>query len=75
MYAFVLEAPTDGKVKIRSLAESADQNLPEFHGIVDLVEILGYTGDLSWTKDASGLNISCPELDSNFPIVCKITMK
>ncbi len=75
LYAFVLEVPADGDILIRSLAESSDQNLPEFHGIVQDVEVLGYTGELSWTRKHDGLHISCPDLQGNLPPVCRILIK
>ena len=44
IYAIALQCPKDGVFCIRSLADSSDQNVPEFHGIIESVDILGYDG-------------------------------
>ena len=74
IYAICLECPEDGCFTVKALADSADQNQPEFHGLLDKVEILGYHGPLEWTKDGSGLHVKS-QVKSDFPVVIKVTVE
>ncbi len=74
LYAICMACPEDGKFVIRSLADSPDQNAPEFHGIVESVEILGYSGWICWHKDDEGLHVCAPELRSDLPVTLKVTI-
>lgn len=73
LYAFCLKCPENGEFTIKSLADSPDQNVPEFHGIVENVEILGH-GPVQWQKDPQGLHVKA-NIKSNFPITLKITIE
>ncbi len=75
IYAICLKCPKDGCFCIRSLADSPDQNLPEFHGILENVQILGHSGRVTWHKDADGLHIHAPGIESRFPVVLKISVE
>ena len=68
----VLHCPQDGNFCVRSLAESSDQNLPEFHGIIRQVEVLGYEKSPEWKTDAEGLHVKTSGFYSEFPVVLKI---
>jgi len=72
IYAFVLNYPKDGKVCIRSLAESKDQNIPEFHGLISRIRALGYAEELSYTVNSEGLHIISTEIVSEMPVVFQI---
>ena len=72
LYAVAMVCPEDGRFTIRALADSPDQNVPEFHGIIESVEILGFDAAVEWTKDANGLHICAPGLKSNMPVVIRI---
>lgn len=75
LYAIGMVCPENGQARIRSLAKSVDQNLPEFHGIIKEVSILGYEETpLSWQVTTEGLLIGCP-IKTHEPIVFKIIMK
>jgi len=75
LYAIVLKAPEDGKVSIRSLAESGDtHHLPVFHGIVKNVTMLGGGEELKWVRDANGLNIEVEPATHDLPVVFKILL-
>lgn len=74
IYAVCMACPQDGRFTVRALADSADQNVPQFHGLVEKVEILGYDGRLSWTKDRNGLHVSA-DVHSDFPVVIKVTVQ
>lgn len=72
IYAIALQCPKDGVFCIRSLADSSDQNVPEFHGIIESVDILGYDGRLQWSVDGEGLHVTAPGIDSEFPVVVRV---
>lgn len=74
IYAIAMECPKDGAFTIKALANSRDQNVPEFHGIVKKVEILGYNGEIRWHKDYDGLHVFS-EVKSAFPVTIKITVE
>jgi len=76
IYAIALKCPEDGKFVIKSLADSKDQNAPEFHGIIDEVEILGFDGKItSAIKNSEGLCIEAEGVESEFPIVIKVKVE
>ncbi len=62
IYAVCMRCPEDGKMLIRSLRKSENQNVPEFHGIIDSVDILGYEGSVDWEADSEGLHVRAPGL-------------
>lgn len=75
LYAFVLCYPKDGKVCIRSLKASEDQNIPEFHGIIKDVSVLGFDEKPKWSIDALGMHIRTISVQSNMPVVFKIKIE
>lgn len=76
IYAVALKCPTDGCFTIKALADSADQNVPEFHGIIDGVEILGFDGAVEeWHTDGEGLHIKTRGVASDFPVTVKVTVQ
>lgn len=74
IYAICMACPEDGRFTVRALADSRDQNVPEFHGLVESVEILGYDGDLVWHKDADGLHVQA-DVHGEFPVVLKVCVQ
>ncbi len=72
IYAFVLNYPENGEVTITSLAKSKDQNVPEFHGIIEEVSILGSEEVPEWTEDYEGLHVKTHTVHSNYPVVIRI---
>lgn len=75
IYAFVMKFPKDGRVTIRSLADSKDQNLPQFHGLIQKVSVLGFNAGINWKKDKKGLHIQTYGVTSKFPVVIRIQVK
>lgn len=75
IYAICLKCPQDGHFCIKTLADSPDQNVPQFHGILENVQMLGYPGKAVWKKDAQGLHVDAPGMESEFPVVLKITVE
>ncbi|MCM1256723.1 MAG: alpha-L-fucosidase [Roseburia sp.] len=72
IYAIALKSPKDGRFLIKSLGESKNQNVPEFHGVIEKVDILGYEGKLAWSVDESGLHILSDFPGSEFPVVIRV---
>lgn len=75
IYAFIMKFPTDGIVTIRSLAESKDQNVPEFHGLIQGVSVLGFDVETEWWKDTQGLHVQTSRILSELPVVLRIQVK
>ena len=72
LYAVVMKYPEDGKLIIRSLAESPNQNVPEFHGIISAINILGFNETPVWTRNTEGLFLKTKTVKSSTPVVFKI---
>lgn len=75
IYAIALSCPKDGVFQVKSLAESKDQNVPEFHGIIKKVALLGYEGEIQWHTDGDGLHVAAEGIESEFPVVLKIEVE
>ncbi len=75
IYAFIMNWPEDGTVTIRSIADSKDQNVPEFHGLIEAVSILGYETEVQYHKDTEGLHIVAEGVDTKLPVVVRIRIK
>jgi alpha-L-fucosidase len=75
IYACCMKCPNDGEFLIESLKNSADQNVPEFHGIIEQVDVLGFTGPVEWSVDGDGLHLSAPGVKSGFPVVVRVKIK
>lgn len=76
LYGFIMNPSNQKDFLIRSLAVSKNQNLPEFHGIIQEVSILGYENNVEkWEVSDEGLKITCSEIISEKPIAIKIKMK
>ena len=74
LYAFVME-PSPEELVIRSLAVSQDQNTPEFHGIIQKIELLGVGPVTDWQQTTVGLIVNLPPVVSQLPITLKIIME
>jgi alpha-L-fucosidase len=73
IYACCMKCPEDGKFLVTSLRDSKDQNVPEFHGVIRKVRILGFGGKIVWHTDKRGLHVEAEGLESEFPVVIQIT--
>ncbi|MGM0125449.1 alpha-L-fucosidase [Enterococcus sp. AZ194] len=72
IYAFLL-APNEGEpLTIKSLAASSNQDVPEFHGLIKEVHLLGGKEELDWQVTNQGLTLTLPEHLDDLPKVCKI---
>lgn len=76
LYAIALKSSENGSFVIKALANSKDQNTPEFHGIIENVEVLGFDKAVkSWDKSSEGLCVKTEGITSDFPVVFKITIE
>lgn len=76
IYAFIMRFPENGKVTIRSLGDSADQNTAEFHGLIEDVSVLGYeSASVEWSKDSSGLHLKIGGVSTDLPVTARIRIK
>ncbi len=71
IYCIVLRWPEDGRVTVRSLSVSDDQNVPEFHGLIKELSVLGYAEVPQWNRDKDGLHVQAPFVSSEYPVVLK----
>lgn len=76
IYAFIMRFPEDGRVTIRSLGDSEDQNTSEFHGLIRDIRVLGY-GDAKteWTKDTKGLHLNIRGVETELPVTLRIRIE
>lgn len=76
IYAFLMNCPADGNVLIRSLADTADQNTSQFHGLIEDVSVLGYKdAKAEWTKDLQGLHLKISGAKSELPLVVRVKLR
>lgn len=75
IYAICMKYPEDGRITIKSLGDSTDQNLPLFHGLIDKVSILGFDEKINWTTDQEGLHFTTTSVKSDFPVVIKVEVQ
>jgi alpha-L-fucosidase len=73
IYACCMKCPATGEFLVTSFKDSEDQNVPEFHGIIRQVSILGFEGKVAWHTDKEGLHVSAEGIKSRFPVVIQIT--
>lgn len=75
IYAFAMQSPDDGHSVIKSLGKSSDQNLPEFHGLIERVSILGEDETPEWYADGEGLHIKSCLKARELPVVYRIEVR
>lgn len=72
LYAICLNMENCGEVCIESLSEADASIKPNFHGIIQNVEVLGVEEKPEWTRDAEGLKIRTVPAKDGKPVVFKI---
>lgn len=72
IYCTVLSWPEDGHVVIKSLGFSPDANLPEFHGIIKAVDVLGCNEAPVWERKPGGLHVTAPSVKTDKPVVIRV---
>ena len=63
------------QLNIKALATSKDQDLPEFHGIIEKVFLLGKNQSLFWKQTSGGLKVEIPKVSSDLPQVLKVQVR
>jgi alpha-L-fucosidase len=51
------------------------ENSKDFHGIIDDFEVLGYDEKPEFTRDDDKMTINAPFVDSDKPVVYKMTLR
>ena len=74
IYAICMKCPKDGEFVVRSLKTPTDFHKPEFQGIIQNVELLGH-GPVQWQADEQALRVSAGALESDWPVVLKVTLQ
>lgn len=72
IYCTVLSWPEDGHAVIKSLGFSPDANLPEFHGIIKAVDVLGCDEPPTWERKPGGLHVTAPSVKTDKPVVIRV---
>ncbi|MBQ2928893.1 MAG: alpha-L-fucosidase [Clostridia bacterium] len=72
LYCTVLSWPEDGHVVIKSLGHSENANLPEFHGIIRDVDVLGCDEKPAWSREKGGLHVTMPGIKTDKPVVVRV---
>lgn len=75
VYAMCMKCPENGEFTVKSFADRHNQNIPEFQGIIEKVEILGFPdAAVRWERSNEGLRVSVPGVHSDFPVTLKVTI-
>lgn len=72
IYATALKQPEDGVVKIHSLGDLDASKLPNFHGIIRNISVLGFEEAPVWERTEEALVIRTTGVKSELPVVYKI---
>ena len=67
--------PEDGRVCIKSFKRSPNQNIPEFHGIIDEVKVLGFDEKIDYRVTDKGLEFVTNTVKSDFPVVIRVKVR
>jgi alpha-L-fucosidase len=74
LYAAVLKCCPDGTYSFPALGEKDASKKPNFDGIITNIEVLGFTQKPVWYRNEDALHVSVPGVQSDKPIVFKITL-
>lgn len=72
---FAMKYPEDGKLLIRSFAETQNQNAPEFHGIISDVSVLGSDEKPVWRVSEEGLYVETERVRNDLPVVIRVAIR
>ena len=75
VYVFAMQYPEHGRITVRAFAKSADQNVPDFHGLIEEVTVLGEQRMPVWTVDEKGLHVQMHIADRKLPVVFRVQVK
>ncbi len=75
IYVFAMNYPEHGQVTVHAFRKSPDQNIPQFHGLIEDVAVLGKEQAPQWQADETGLHIKMHISERSFPVVMRVRMK
>lgn len=75
LYATVLKYPEDGVVRIRALGKKGDAHRHHFNGFLKEISVLGFDEIPQWEQEDDALVIRTKEVQSNMPVVFRISIK
>lgn len=76
IYIFVMgEISQPLTLTIHALAEIKNQNIPEFHGIIEDIKLLGSQKKVDWKRDSNGLHVRLEQVGFALPQVLKVTVR
>ena len=74
LYAIVMKSAEDGRYCMPALGEKDASSKPNFHGVIRKVELLGADGACEWSRDEQGLHVTAPVVQTDKPVVFRVTL-
>ena len=74
IYATALKCSPEGSYLFPALGEQDASKKPNFHGIIRNVEILGFDSECSWSRDEEGLHVKVTGVNTDKPVVFRVTV-
>ena len=75
LYAACMRFPKDGRILIRTLGRKAYTGESRFFGIVDDVDVLGFPVKPEFRQTEEGLEISAAGIESDCPVIFRLTLR
>ena len=72
IYIFSMNYPEHGHITVHSLGKSPNQNVPQFHGLIQDVTVLGENQMPQWYVDMDGLHVKMQMAKKRFPVVIRV---
>ena len=72
IYIFSMNYPEHGHITVHSLGKSPNQNVPQFHGLIQDVTVLGENQTPQWYVDMDGLHVKMQMAKKRFPVVIRV---
>ena len=70
-----MKYPEDGKILIKTLGRKAHTADSKFFGIIDDVDVLGFPEKPKWRETPDGLEIETENVQSDSPVIFRITVR
>ena len=76
LYAIAMRSAADGIYHFPAVGERDASHAPEFHGIIEKIEVLGFPeSTLKWERNEKALEIRTTGIESESPVVFRIRLK
>ena len=76
LYAAAMRSSEDGVYRFPAVGERDASHAPEFHGIIQSVEVLGFPqSSLQWTRTEEALELRTTGIQSDAPVVFRIRLE